>query len=423
MNQRRAALLAITLLISLGESAAAQPDDGKADAAAAIAKDHMLFYLAKGDADACGAGCAEWIAAEGSLDLAAPRRLRALLASLGGRNLPIFFYSPGGFRPPAIEIGRLLRERDMTAGVSKTVVAGCSAADDDDCRRLKASGQTLEAELYHLAGCSSACVFALIGARSRNVPPGARIGVHTGRDDRSDLSGFQKAVSNAQVGRYLREMGIADGLLDAITSVPHERMRYLSRNELAAFGIDSSEFRETRWHTSDWLTMAMEWPPRFTSIVKFMTQATRGDRADYRMSIIRVACTGRDRVGLGYVRGLGPDRSEEAGRIELAVDGGTVSLPERGPVSKLNVVDAGSLFEIRFVADASEFIERAATQDRIDLIESDPTDPTTSPRIVKLSTAGLPKALARLKQACIEREARDSGGIRLFDMPGSSGRR
>ena len=49
--------------------------------------------------------------AEGLIDTGAPRRLRALLAGMAKGQLPIFFHSPGGLRGPAMEIGRLLRER------------------------------------------------------------------------------------------------------------------------------------------------------------------------------------------------------------------------------------------------------------------------------------------------------------------------
>jgi hypothetical protein len=54
----------------------------------------IVFYVAKGDPNACGPGCGEWIAAEGTIDENAPRRLRGLLNGLGQRKLPIFFILP-----------------------------------------------------------------------------------------------------------------------------------------------------------------------------------------------------------------------------------------------------------------------------------------------------------------------------------------
>jgi hypothetical protein len=39
----------------------------------------IVFYVAKGDPNACGPGCREWIVAEGTIDRDAPARLRGLL--------------------------------------------------------------------------------------------------------------------------------------------------------------------------------------------------------------------------------------------------------------------------------------------------------------------------------------------------------
>ena len=56
----------------------------------------MIFFVAKGEPNACGPGCSEWIAAEGTIDSGAPKRLRAFLKGLGKRKLPMFLHSPGG---------------------------------------------------------------------------------------------------------------------------------------------------------------------------------------------------------------------------------------------------------------------------------------------------------------------------------------
>ena len=77
----------------------------------------IVFFLAKGEPNACGPGCQEWIAADGTFDPGADGRLRALLKKLGGRKLPIFFHSPGGSITAGLGIGRLMRERGLTAGV------------------------------------------------------------------------------------------------------------------------------------------------------------------------------------------------------------------------------------------------------------------------------------------------------------------
>src|SRR5262249_14612564 len=156
-------------------------------------------------------------------------------------------------------IGRLLRKRDMTAGVSTTIPAGCRGAAEAACKALKHSGQSVAAELSSVAACNSACVYALIGAKARQVPPGARLGVHSGKPIQLLSNGRVKflpdgtpakaksAEYNGQVQRYFREMGIDDALAALIAKVPHEQAHYLSRDEIVRFGIDNREFVETRW--------------------------------------------------------------------------------------------------------------------------------------------------------------------------------
>src|SRR5262249_61647097 len=64
----------------------------------------IVFFTAKGEPNACGPGCSEWIAAEGTIDPGAEDRLRALLKRLGGRKPPIYFHSPGGPGPGGLPI-------------------------------------------------------------------------------------------------------------------------------------------------------------------------------------------------------------------------------------------------------------------------------------------------------------------------------
>jgi len=133
----------------------------------------MVFFVAKGKPDACGPGCSEWIAADGSLD--APgvgQRLRTLLDSLQGRDMPIFFNSYGGLIGEARVVGRLLRERRISAGVGRTVPEECQDrnAAEKPCRRIMQSGRELKAELRtDGATCSSACVYAFVGASRRRA--------------------------------------------------------------------------------------------------------------------------------------------------------------------------------------------------------------------------------------------------------------
>src|SRR5215470_6186414 len=134
----------VSIMIALAAPAAAQSGGGanpskEGTKAPASTQMPMVFYLAKGEPDSCGPGCSEWIAAEGRIDESSAQRLRALLSRTGKRQLPIFFHSTGGDGARAREIGRLLREREMTAGVYETLPAGCAGASEQACRALKQS--------------------------------------------------------------------------------------------------------------------------------------------------------------------------------------------------------------------------------------------------------------------------------------------
>jgi len=89
----------------------------------------MIFFVAKGEPDACGPGCNEWIAAEGMFDGPdVERRFRDVLSTVQGRNLPIVFNSLGGVIGEALVLGRLLRERRIAASIGESYPEGCTAS-------------------------------------------------------------------------------------------------------------------------------------------------------------------------------------------------------------------------------------------------------------------------------------------------------
>jgi len=98
----------------------------------------LIFVVATGEPNACGRGCTEWIAGQGRFDKGSAQRFRDFLTVLAERDLPIFFNSDGGLLSEAVQIGLILRENRMTAGVARTVPQGChlSFPLDDACRRL-----------------------------------------------------------------------------------------------------------------------------------------------------------------------------------------------------------------------------------------------------------------------------------------------
>jgi len=339
------ALPAVMVSLAYGAAAGGDPDRPRAPATPATRPTTkpaplppIVFFLAKGDANACGPGCREWIAAEGTIDAGADGRLRALLKKLGGRKLPIYFHSPGGAIPAGLAIGRMMRARGLTAGVGRTVPTGCDpkAARDPACDKLERSGRELLADLNTASAmCNSACVFALVGAAVRDVGPGVRLGIHSASvkfslkriDARGHVTTTPTHVAPAveqralqanydRIAAYMREMGIAPGLLAAARKISSDRLRYLSRDEIVAFGIDRREQIDGLWVFIDL--------PAGAAAVKVI-QLREPAAGAFRRVILRLSCAGPDTLHLQVAREVGAERFSMPDRYRVKF--GTTDLP------------------------------------------------------------------------------------------------
>ena len=362
-------------------------------------KEPMIFYVARGDPDACGPGCNEWIAAEGYIDPAASQRFRSFLNRSRVANLPIYFHSPGGIAAQAIAIGLLMREREMTAGVSRTVVEGCKSMIDQECRAWQRSGQRMTAALKATSACNSACVYALIGAKTRQVPPSAQLGVHSGKLVRIFADGRVVAASkndrdvpaHTQLRRYIKDMGIDLRLLEIASSTPHEGVRFLTRDEIASLGIDRREFLETHWDQEE---------TKPAAIFKLVVDSGGLNGKERRLSIIGVTCTAPGRIVITYLRGLRSDESATRRVVSLIVSDQNVLM--RGPVNapSLNASEIGGPFEIWSTSQPLNFLELLGKHDSIALAISGLSGSTPSTAAVtRLTTTGLSRAIDHWRQS------------------------
>jgi hypothetical protein len=296
-----------------------KPSDKPAEIKPAPLPPPVVFFVAKGEPNACGSGCEEWIAADGTFDQGAEQRLRALLKRLGSRRLPVFFHSPGGSIEAGLAIGRMMRAHGLTAGVGWTVPQGCDPqqAREAACDKLKRSGRDLAAQLDTIRTmCNSSCVYALVGAAVREVGAGIRLGIHSSSISfslrRTDPLGHVTRVATHvspevmraamltgydQVAAYLREMGIGTGLLTAAREIRNDHLRFLTREELVAFGIDRREFVESPW----WLL-----PQTSGTAVKMIEQK---DAGGFRKTYLRLTCRGPATIRFQYLHELGADRT------------------------------------------------------------------------------------------------------------------
>src|SRR5688572_23543170 len=292
------AMLVAALVLACAANASAQPKAQKAPTEkkeSANPKAPLHLYLAKGEPNACGEGCSEWIAVEGFFDAGAAGRAQAFLRRYGARKLPVYLHSPGGNTDAAMALGRYLRQQGITAGVAATIPRGCESVFDQAkaCTAAKRSSQPVLADWRPDGICSSACVWTLVGAKVRQVPPAARVGVHatkytlmikysSGRVQQVSaqqvLHKTRAAEAIAATRRYMREMGIDPALVDTAEKTPHEDIHYLSRDQLAGFGIDRREFAETPWFLTHLSSTSY--------LSKWIVEARGPARKDYRISVI-----------------------------------------------------------------------------------------------------------------------------------------
>jgi hypothetical protein len=393
-------LILAALLVTAGAAGAAtKPKDSPKPATPArspeieILKSPMVFYLARGGPDACGPGCSEWIAAEGRIEIGTSERMRAFLKRQPGPKRPIYFYSPGGYASDALAMGRLMHERALTAGVGRTIAEGC---EPKECTEFKKSGRELKAKLNSFAAeCDSACVYAFVGARTREVAPQAILGIHAAKTEfikkipkgvripPNFFSNFHKE-SNRKIARYLVDMGIKPALLDAAEKIPHEDIKALTRDEIARFGIDTRSLVESAWFFDEKIFGR-------ASVVKSVSESAPGGAA-YRTTTFGLFCLTSGQIMVSYFRNV--DEGQNLGPLKVSTGGKDFSLtPAKNPIVG---GDVKTLRDFRHQWVPVGFFQSAVADDHMTIAEEGQSkNPPT-----KISTLGLSAALGTLEKQC-----------------------
>lgn len=228
----------------------------ESDVHARLAREPLTFFLAQGGENACGEGCSKWIGVTGQFDKGSAGRFAAFAKRLDDKNLPVFLNSTGGLTDEGIAFGRFLRSSGMRAGIAASK-PDCSQVRPSECRSIMASGKAISSTFSGNATCSSACVFALLGATARSVPDDVKVGIHSTayfcfREDGRVMAPVGKskdavdcrkklAERERQLTRYIADMEISGELIQAMNSVPSSRIRFLTRDEIRRYGIEKGE--------------------------------------------------------------------------------------------------------------------------------------------------------------------------------------
>ncbi len=384
MRAVRLVLAGIAAVLALGSPGApAQPNP-----------EPMIFFVAKGEPNACGPGCSEWIAAEGMFDgPQVEKRFRDLLATLQGRNLPIVFNSLGGVIGEALVLGRILRERRMTASVGESYPEGCKAriAADESCRRIMQGSRELKAQLRTAgAACSSACVYALLGASARHVPADARVGIHaatpTAVSSQPGWLTVEQMHNNRK--RYILEMGANPDLQDASIKTPAPGVHVLNREELVRYRVETSGPYE-----SDWMQYREPRGPMRSYMLKAVTQARGADGTEFRTSNLRLTCAeSRPATSIEYQREAASNQIDVSTVIRISA-GSDVKTLQR--TTRTRGDD-----KYQALADR-QFVQKALAAGAIVVTESfSPRNARPWSREIRFSTAGLDQALRTPLKNC-----------------------
>lgn len=185
--------------------------------------DAMIFYVARGLAGACGPGCSEWIAAEGTVQWDTHKRLINILDRQSGRKLPVVIHSWGESNlNVATSLGRILRARGIDATMGPTDVDACQGKPDAECFTLKRLGGPLDATIKRPdEPCDLTCVLILAGGVHRSLPAGTRVmltGMSIHNRLAPNVSKDERGGATARFDElfriYLREMGVETEVLD-----------------------------------------------------------------------------------------------------------------------------------------------------------------------------------------------------------------
>jgi hypothetical protein len=185
--------------------------------------DAMIFYVAHGAPDACGPGCADWIAAEGTVQWDTHKRLFNILERNAGHKLPVIIHVWGASNlNVATSLGRILRDHGIDTTIGATEVEVCDGKPEAECFALKRPGGPLGARMKPPAEpCDLTCVLMLAGGTHRSLPIGSKV-MLTGMVLRNRLAPnvSQEARETLperygeQFRKYLRDMGVETELLD-----------------------------------------------------------------------------------------------------------------------------------------------------------------------------------------------------------------
>jgi len=231
----------------------------------------MTFKIARDAQHGCEPTCIEWISAIGEIKPETAGVFRRFLKAAGSQKRLLLVHSPGGSIEAAIEMAQMIRQRDMHVMVARTHFLKCHE-NGSNCATYLGEQDRFATALTAGAKCNSSCGLVLAGGKTRIVARDSHVGVHMPKryvKRQMVRTHFRIVTRQAEDGRIVREkqiqrteilpgtklqvgspepalrsmeqhfaaMGIGDGIMGPLRKTPHEKVYYLSANELDLYGI------------------------------------------------------------------------------------------------------------------------------------------------------------------------------------------
>jgi hypothetical protein len=255
-------VLSLLVLVSQLAFAAQQKKIKAAPPPKPIYEAPMRVVVVRNSSPTCEPDCPKWISAEGEITAASPAAFRRVFKQVGAKNLPLVIRSPGGSINAAIEIGNMIRKRNMTVAVGYTVYRSCRP-DETGCKLPKeAKGIYTGSISEYDAFCNSACPMLLAAGTTRLASSVAYVGLHQPktewsrewlrwRDTYRMVNGKKKILKRTiisrkiikgkttygldkplrkKMGNYYKSMGIDLAVLDEMMRAKYQDMYWLPTN-------------------------------------------------------------------------------------------------------------------------------------------------------------------------------------------------
>jgi hypothetical protein len=196
----------------------------------AAAADMRFRLVPFGDPAKCGQTCAQVIGAEGEIRNDTPRKfLEFVAANLEDPRVRsiVFLHSPGGGVDASMQLGRMFRKTGVLAVVARIAPA-----------------QAGQGPAVNLPGarCFSACVYALMGAKKRVVPPSSLVGIHRmffyddGEGAVPGVAGGKRTYGSprfvARLADYASAMGVSRNLIYTAEKVDPDHIHIVTPREM-----------------------------------------------------------------------------------------------------------------------------------------------------------------------------------------------